>query len=987
MMEVLPRPNPKPPNRVYWEFLIYPHILEDHLKDPNPDPPSQDLLLRFMALSVELPKEDYDVNSLEQHFKCTQRQICQKMLSLKIFALWRWNLIELQKGLPVQLQYALLRDFLCSTTDIMTVPSVAVPLSHVNLDYSSLTEEQIFAITLFHIWCVDICVTCKILPKNLLIDVCASWNVETTDVILQFVTGDVYKIESVLQKILDLNKEFFKYPTFYCFIPPTVDTNYQTEWNYCEIVPGKFINCCVLYHLASLKFYREQYAEASVYFRRCNELFVKIRNSPDWLLYSVFCQIDEAKLKGYCLACGIDNDENDDIDLDFYENITKHYASDAYNILQKDNAKRVIPLSFRNSLEMDLLSMVSCGKFTASRELILQVQTFNAMRRMLEGASFPTAYDFALKLNVSGRRGVDVLSKILRSQLNTTSLSKEEIGYARAFMSILVDKVDSFVLREMIAWKELKVIFSDAELGELKSRLGDDSTGIVSLTNTVDAKTNKTLMKIRSFGNSKLELRALEYVIVHSYSFTELYDGVSKYVSMMNDRSVNFLDKWEIHVTFQNIIKNLPNQFLQQFSFIIFAKSKQLLRLQNYAIAEELLELLDEEIKKYSSTNALYKLSQLITWEILLVNVVEWETKYPAKHINIVSLVNRCKLCMATLQQTTEINAIPRLEVMEQIIITLLNLGEWDFIANGPFQKTFRFLEIAVEIARSCNDIHKSKGAKKLSAILWEKVLSAFVKNPQWQERENMNTIPRPILIYFLLKLRDPVVITVVLSLLVKLLNCLRDETTPEVNFYHINLWSETVSNVSSFNKAAVTEVLFDFTKQALRYHPTSTSWLKLMADLNYVHSNYEMALQYYIEAMIVGTDYFTRPSKLHEDYICKVMSRCCAALHCYTQAGVLCQYWDDSEHVSAFKYLSEINTRDAKDLYFDCIWDMNMLEYVVYTHAKRNEHYVTHQLADLIGQLELNVANNEEIKREAANSRKYRLFRALTKQYVNKLC
>lgn len=126
MMEVLPRPNPKPPNRVYWEFLIYPHILEDHLKDPNPgnvnnyvrfvcnknsfdylninrlfaflDPPSQDLLLRFMALSVELPKEDYDVNSLEQHFKCTQRQICQKMLSLKIFALWRWNLIELQKG-------------------------------------------------------------------------------------------------------------------------------------------------------------------------------------------------------------------------------------------------------------------------------------------------------------------------------------------------------------------------------------------------------------------------------------------------------------------------------------------------------------------------------------------------------------------------------------------------------------------------------------------------------------------------------------------------------------------------------------------------------------------------------------------------------------------------------------------------------------------------------------------------------------------------
>jgi len=40
-------------------------------------------------------------------------------------------------------------------------------------------------------------------------------------------------------------------------------------------------------------------------------------------------------------------------------------------------------------------------------------------------------------------------------------------------------------------------------------------------------------------------------------------------------------------------------------------------------------------------------------------------------------------------------------------------------------------------------------------------------------------------------------------------------------------------------------------------------------------------------------------------------------------------------------------------------------------------------QLA-VIGQLEINSNNNEEIQREAAKVRKHRLLRALAKQYLN---
>ena len=47
------------------------------------------------------------------------------------------------------------------------------------------------------------------------------------------------------------------------------------------------------------------------------------------------------------------------------------------------------------------------------------------------------------------------------------------------------------------------------------------------------------------------------------------------------------------------------------------------------------------------------------------------------------------------------------------------------------------------------------------------------------------------------------------------------------------------------------------------------------------------------------------------------------------------------------------------------------------------NKYYITYLQIKVIGLLELNSNNNEEIQREAANTRKARFLRALAKQYV----
>ncbi len=50
----------------------------------------------------------------------------------------------------------------------------------------------------------------------------------------------------------------------------------------------------------------------------------------------------------------------------------------------------------------------------------------------------------------------------------------------------------------------------------------------------------------------------------------------------------------------------------------------------------------------------------------------------------------------------------------------------------------------------------------------------------------------------------------------------------------------------------------------------------------------------------------------------------------------MLCQFLDDVDYATAFKALQERATHDAMDTYYDCIWDVTILEYLIsifYTH------------------------------------------------------
>ena len=57
---------------------------------------------------------------------------------------------------------------------------------------------------------------------------------------------------------------------------------------------------------------------------------------------------------------------------------------------------------------------------------------------------------------------------------------------------------------------------------------------------------------------------------------------------------------------------------------------------------------------------------------------------------------------------------------------------------------------------------------------------------------------------------------------------------------------------------------------------------------------------------------------------------KCCVQLKQFTQAAVLSQFLDEPDYIAAFKYLQEKDCQDGMDLYYDCLWDVNIMEFLI---------------------------------------------------------
>lgn len=71
---------------------------------------------------------------------------------------------------------------------------------------------------------------------------------------------------------------------------------------------------------------------------------------------------------------------------------------------------------------------------------------------------------------------------------------------------------------------------------------------------------------------------------------------------------------------------------MQDFGFVILAKARELMLSKDWDSSLDMLRVLEAEVKA-GSGNVVAKLSRLVSWEILLVQISKLLEEWPAPHM------------------------------------------------------------------------------------------------------------------------------------------------------------------------------------------------------------------------------------------------------------------------------------------------------------------------------------------------------------------
>lgn len=459
-------------------------------------------------------------------------------------------------------------------------------------------------------------------------------------------------------------------------------------------------------------------------------------------------------------------------------------------------------------------------------------------------------------------------------------------------------------------------------------------------------------------------------------------------------------ENWPIPGDLRSAILSLKRGFFQDFSYILSGKAHEMIQKKDYPPAIVLLtELKNESARsEWAKDPTIAMLSKMFEWEKFNVQIMaklehDWPKKLPSvKDQFAVKLKHLIPLIT---------NDIPRMEIVENAIMMAINFNDWN-LCIMPEIKRSSAIDLCSTFATLMLELdNKAKTPKKFNRDLWDMLMPIFNQQqptmPKMNRRSSMGgsasdspavsqTMGISVLKQFLDKLRDPLVITIMLSLLAKVHNLLKDESN-DLNIENLHLWPTSISNSIAYNIKMVSETLQQLLKLGLRICPNNIAWVKLQGDLEFVNGNNETAMKYYVQSIIIATEYCSLPIQrpLLDEGLIRKMIKCSSNLGCFLQAAVLCQFLEEIDYSLAFKCLTEksSNFQDAMDSYYGCIYDTTMLEYIINLHCKKGEHKRKLLAISFIRQLELNSNNNDEIKREAASIRKIKFIRSLANQYM----
>lgn len=284
---------------------------------------------------------------------------------------------------------------------------------------------------------------------------------------------------------------------------------------------------------------------------------------------------------------------------------------------------------------------------------------------------------------------------------------------------------------------------------------------------------------------------------------------ISNFVNIIkkNSTKLKFYSSWVIPLPLKQVVLSLPRGFLQDFAYILLGKAREMVAKRDYPGCISLLNVLKNETQRGEANNPIVlKLGKLVITEILYVQVLQSFEEWPRKPIDQQLMAKNLKQCLLPLQQATPSADVPRMEIVDNCVLMLLNFNEWTSCTSLDTKRN-SIIELSAAVSTILMDLEKFK-SKKCNRDVWDLVLPLFAQGQSQAAlkrsmsvsgKSSEHSIPQSTLALacfrqFLEKLREPLAISLMLSMLAKIHNLLKDETQFDLNMDHMYLWPTNIT-------------------------------------------------------------------------------------------------------------------------------------------------------------------------------------------------
>uniref|UniRef100_A0A674EK69 Integrator complex subunit 8 n=1 Tax=Salmo trutta TaxID=8032 RepID=A0A674EK69_SALTR len=714
------------------------------------------------------------------------------------------------------------------------------------------------------------------------------------------------------------------------------------------------------------------YEKAREHFQQTRELLLKF----DLTLH---VHLDEKRLAGYWNACRALTGALDpsDTQLNPYGQINSLIRTRNYQVKAfiKDNVSLSLPNHLRQSVLREFLHKVQQGGLD---EVCHKLCVCNAVRDALQGEVLSVR--FQQLLHKPRKHVVDFMLEVC-----TRSLDKDRSSETSKRKMVIF-------LKCSLAEPHLVFVVTAHKLfTELLKE--EDRKILVEQMRKRSATVNLCAKPLPSFYDipaaASVNIGQLEQQLILCLDARRIRQILIELHSMAERPFWRVNNKWEVPPDYINVILNIKDNLTKDLVYILMAKGLHCITVKDFAHTRQLFSACLELVTEFSP-----KLRQVMLNEMLLLEVRAHETGV-AEGSNVrppPDLVSRVRGYLEM-----RIHDLPLRQIVgEECVAFMLNWRENEYLTlQVPQQLVMNnpYIKLGQLLASTCKELPGPKESRRTAKELWEVVVQICSVSNQHKrnsdgrvslikQRESSMGILR--FITFIKKLREPLVLTTLISLFVRFHSIVRDDIVNEVTAEHLAIWPSTLANMQAVDVEAVAVTVKELVTYALTLNPNNQSWLITQADIYFVTNQYSAALHFYLQAGAVCSDFFTKAvaPDVYTDQVLKRMIKCCSMLNCHTQVAVLCQFLREVDYMTAFKALQEQNSHDAMDSFYDYIWDVTILEYLTHIHHKRGESEKRQIAIKAIGQTELNASNPEEVLQLAAQKRKKKFLQAMAKLY-----